>query len=239
MASERLFEEGVDNIVQEGALYRWWPGVSANFKEVYIQISERAFRYFLNRYNSQYGKPLSAFRRKIIQSARPYKINKQSYLKPGAMVTQRGREERLFDNCFELVLKEDYERNFQFRDILKKESEDKARQEYRHSMMIGRQYSSPKKVPTTAIASHIVRRSADARRTNSVPRKLQSMRVGGLGSTSKLSLGMGSSSSPDTREPVKIRNKRSTALQKSTSVEGSLLKVANSQIFSNINAKSP
>ena len=90
--SEDLFKTGVDEIVQEGQLYRWWPGQSANFKEVYIQISQRAFRYFLNRYNSQYGKPLSAFRRRIVHSARPYKINKDSYLKPGAQVTNKGKE---------------------------------------------------------------------------------------------------------------------------------------------------
>jgi len=80
---------------------------------------------------------LTAFRRRIIKAARPYKINKNSYLKSGARVTIKGQEEHLFDNCFELVLTEDYETNFKYRDVIKKQVEVKARNEYRQSVMSG------------------------------------------------------------------------------------------------------
>jgi len=49
----------------------------------------------------------------------------------------KGQEEHLFDNCFELVLTEDYETNFKYRDVIKKQVEVKARNEYRQSVMSG------------------------------------------------------------------------------------------------------
>ena len=73
----------------------------------------------------------------------------------------------MFDNCFELILKEDYERNFHFRDVLKKEAEVKARDEYRQSQMsgIGRLTKSMKKLPTSVIAP-ARHSSMQQRRTN-------------------------------------------------------------------------
>jgi len=48
-------------------------------------------------------------------------MNKHSYLKPGARITQSHKEDYLFDNMFEIVLDQDYEDNFRFRDMEKAE----------------------------------------------------------------------------------------------------------------------
>lgn len=50
-----------------------------------------------------------AFRRKIIQKAKVYKVNKSSYVKSGSKVAQSKIENQLYENMFEVVLNEDYE----------------------------------------------------------------------------------------------------------------------------------
>ena len=62
------------------------------------------------------GKPICAFRKYIIKHAKPYKVNKKSYLKQGSAIAKSKKEDHLFDNMFEIVLKEDYEDNYTFRD---------------------------------------------------------------------------------------------------------------------------
>ena len=93
------------------------PGITSNFQARYVQISLRAFRSFRNRNEAKKNRPLFAFRKKIIESAKPYKINKASYLKPGSRIAQSGTEDNLFDHAFEIELNEHYEDNFMFRDI--------------------------------------------------------------------------------------------------------------------------
>ena len=48
VASEDLFAEGLDDILLQGELMKFKPGLSANFISRYVQISQRAFRYFRN-----------------------------------------------------------------------------------------------------------------------------------------------------------------------------------------------
>jgi len=48
VASEDLFAAGKDDIVFEGDLMKFKPGLSANFVNRYVQISMRAFRYYRN-----------------------------------------------------------------------------------------------------------------------------------------------------------------------------------------------
>lgn len=48
VASEDLFAAGKDDIVFEGDLMKFKPGISANFVNRYVQISLRAFRYYRN-----------------------------------------------------------------------------------------------------------------------------------------------------------------------------------------------
>lgn len=47
----------------------------------------------------------------------PYKVNKQSYLKPGARASKSVLEHKLFENLFEICLKEDYEDHYKLRDL--------------------------------------------------------------------------------------------------------------------------
>ena len=115
--SEDLFAEGVDDILYEGELMKFKPGFSQNFVSRYVQISLRAFRYFRNQYNAIKLEPIVAFRKRIIDDAVPYKVNKASYLKPGSAIAQSGKEDALFDNLFEIKLNDDYEDNYLFRDF--------------------------------------------------------------------------------------------------------------------------
>ena len=65
--SEDLFERGTDDIVYEGELMKFKPGLSANFISRYVQISNRAFRYYRNKLDCRNGrKPIVCFRNKII-----------------------------------------------------------------------------------------------------------------------------------------------------------------------------
>ena len=43
-------------------------------------------------------------------------MNKQLYLKKGSAIAQSGKEDKLFDNMFEIVLREDYEEVFHYRE---------------------------------------------------------------------------------------------------------------------------
>ena len=131
VASEDLFAEGLDDILLQGELMKFKPGLSANFISRYVQISQRAFRYFRNQYEAKVGKPIVAFRKKIISAAVPYKINKASYLKRGSKIAQSGKEDRMFDLMFEIELNENYEDNFHFRNIERAEKEAKERETFR------------------------------------------------------------------------------------------------------------
>jgi len=90
-------------------LYKFKPGLSSNFVQRYVQISERAFRYFKDKASSEKGKPLVAFRRKIIKRASEYSLNKNSYVKPGSRIAKSKLESQLFEHMFEIELNEDYE----------------------------------------------------------------------------------------------------------------------------------
>ncbi len=86
VASDQLFETGLDDIIFEGTLYKFKPGLSSNFVSRYVQVSQRAFRYFKDKKAAIAGKPLVSFRKHILKDAVWYSINKQSYLKQGAKV---------------------------------------------------------------------------------------------------------------------------------------------------------
>ena len=63
------------------------------------------------------GKPIIVFRKKIILSAKPYKVNKDSYLKKGSAIAKSRKEDHLFDNMFEVLLNEEYEDNYNYRKL--------------------------------------------------------------------------------------------------------------------------
>jgi hypothetical protein len=126
-----LFLKGKDDIIFGADLYKFHPGISSNFVQRYVQISRKAFRYFKNKFHTAGGKPLVAFRKKIILKAVPYRMeNKSSYLKPGAKITKTHTEDALFDNMFEIILNEDYEDHYLFREMEKAEIEAKNRAEF-------------------------------------------------------------------------------------------------------------
>ena len=102
------------------------PGLTINFIPRYVQISKRALRYFKNESESYTGKPIVSIRKTIIKSAQSYLVNKGSYLKPGSAVTKSHKEDKLFDNMFEIVLNQDYEDSLDFK---KFEHDNKIRRE--------------------------------------------------------------------------------------------------------------
>ena len=110
------------------------PGISQNFIPRYVQISQRAFRYFKNKYEAKAGKPIVAFRKKIIKSATGISVNKNSYLKPGSKIAQSKKEDHLFDNMFEILLNEDYEDNYDYRDLERAKKELIDRKEFEDQM---------------------------------------------------------------------------------------------------------
>ena len=69
VGSHELFTEGKDDIIFEGELMKFKPGLTLNFIPRYVQISKHAFRYFKNKQDSYAGKPIVSIRKSIIQSA--------------------------------------------------------------------------------------------------------------------------------------------------------------------------
>lgn len=110
IAFKDLFLKGKDDIMLEGTLWKFKPGLTANFIERYTQISSRTFRYFENYLRSMSGsKPIVCFRKTIILKCVPVEISKKSYLKPGSKAFKDGFESKLFDNMLEIILVDDYE----------------------------------------------------------------------------------------------------------------------------------
>ena len=88
---------------------RFKPGITKNFIEVFVQVSKRAFRYYRNATDRHTRKPLVTFRKRKIEGTEPISINKASYVKPGSAIAKSGKEDKLFDNMFEITLRADYE----------------------------------------------------------------------------------------------------------------------------------
>ena len=104
ISSELMFIKGFDDIVFEGELMKFKPGLSANFVSRYVQISRRAVRYFRSRLDSFSDKPIVSFNKNLIKAVAPIKINKASYLKKGTRIAQSQKEGALFDNAFEIIV---------------------------------------------------------------------------------------------------------------------------------------
>ena len=66
VVSAELFQQGKDDIIYEGELMKFKPGLTVNFIPRYVQISKRAFRYFKNESDSYHGKPIASIRKNII-----------------------------------------------------------------------------------------------------------------------------------------------------------------------------
>ena len=59
-------------------------------------------------------------------------------MKPGSRIAQAGTEDALFDNMFEVILNEDYEDNYQFRDQERAEKELKDRKDFRKALSLSK-----------------------------------------------------------------------------------------------------
>ena len=86
----------------EGYLYKFKPGLSSNFIKRYVQISQRAFRYFKSEAAAKHGLPLVSFRKRILRECVDYKVNKGSYIKSGSRIAHNKLENRLMNNMFEI-----------------------------------------------------------------------------------------------------------------------------------------
>ena len=95
---------GIDDIIYEGELMKFKPGLSANFVARHVQISRRAMRYFKDNLSAFSGKPIVTLRKNQIKAAVPIKINKESYIKKGSKIYQSKQEDVLFNNAFEIEL---------------------------------------------------------------------------------------------------------------------------------------
>ena len=56
-------------------------------------------------------------RKDVIKVAKPIKVNKDSYIKPGSAIAKSGAEDNLFNNMFEVILNDNYEENADYRDV--------------------------------------------------------------------------------------------------------------------------
>ena len=84
------------------------PGFTVNFISRYAQVTDNKFRYFKNKEQMISGKqPIIEFHKREIEYAKPYQVNKWSYLKPGTAIAKSKKEDHLFDSMFEVVLKDD------------------------------------------------------------------------------------------------------------------------------------
>jgi len=143
VASEDLFTEGVDDILFEGELMKFKPGVSCNYMSRYVQISLRAFRYYRSKVDAiLMRRPVVAFRKNIISKASPYEVNKASYLKNGSRIAKSGTEDKLFDNMFEIELNANYEDYYHLRDLERATKEAKDRDAFREVLGLTRRSKS-------------------------------------------------------------------------------------------------
>ena len=69
----------------------------------------------------------------VIKCAQPYEVNKGSYLKPGSAVTKSHKEDKLFDNMFEIVLNKDYEDHFRYRKVEADAKQRRDREKYENA----------------------------------------------------------------------------------------------------------
>jgi hypothetical protein len=99
-----------EEILLEGEILKFKPGIEKNFISRWIQLSTRSFRYYKNHYHSicYLTRPISAIPLYAIQKINPYNIDNNEY---------KRKDKHLYQFLFEIVLKQDYEDIFFFRDF--------------------------------------------------------------------------------------------------------------------------
>ena len=98
-------------ILCEGDLSKFKPGMETNFITRWLQLSTRSFRYYKNHYHSVcfLTKPISAIPLNAIEKIIKYNIDNTDY--------KREKERAMYQYMFEVVLKQDYEDFYFFREF--------------------------------------------------------------------------------------------------------------------------
>ena len=106
-------------MVFEGEVYRFKPGIQNNFIQRWFQVSTHAFRYFKNFYTAHNSnRPLVAIPNVAIRKINPFSdINKEAFFVGKCKRKDEELERRLFDNMFEVVLYQDYESIYLYRNL--------------------------------------------------------------------------------------------------------------------------
>lgn len=102
-----------------GELYRFKPGIQNNFISRWFEISTHAFRYFKNYYSSHgTSKPLVAIPNAAVIKIVPFtNINKEAFVFGKRRGKNEELEKRLMENMFEVILYDDYESIYLYREI--------------------------------------------------------------------------------------------------------------------------
>ena len=102
-----------EEILVEGDLVKFKPGIESNFIHRWLQLSTRSFRYYKNHYHSicYLTRPISALPLVAVEKVRVFKIQAEqsNYI--------RKKEQHLYEYMFEVVLKQDYEDIYFFREL--------------------------------------------------------------------------------------------------------------------------
>ncbi|CDW87864.1 UNKNOWN [Stylonychia lemnae] len=103
-----------DPIVQQGEIYRFKPGIENNFISRWVQVSNNAFRYFRNQYQSfGLNKPIVSIPIRAIEDVSRIEVNTEAFFRKRNV---KEIERTLFQYMFEVYLRDDYEDIFNFRD---------------------------------------------------------------------------------------------------------------------------
>ena len=97
-------------MIQEGELVKFKPGIEKNFIPRWLQLTTRAFRYYTNHYNSicYLTRPISALPLLAIEKVQTFEIQNKDY---------KRKEKELYQFMFEIVLRQDYEDIYFFREF--------------------------------------------------------------------------------------------------------------------------
>ena len=112
---QNIYELVIDpdeDVLYEGELCKFKPGMEKNFITRWLQLSTRSFRYYKNHYHSvcYLTRPISAIPLNAILKVQKYQITNKNY-------KRNNKEKALYSFMFEIILKQDYEDFYFFREF--------------------------------------------------------------------------------------------------------------------------
>ena len=107
---KEIYIDPNEEIIGEGELLRFKPGFEKNFIHRWLQLSSRSLRYYKNHYHSicYLTRPIAALPLYAIEEVNNFTIDNENYKK---------RDSHLYSFMFEVVLRQDYEDIFEFREL--------------------------------------------------------------------------------------------------------------------------